>query len=143
MIFCGNSPTHHPSAIQHSCPGGRKRSVTQFGLSGLWRSSASSNSRCTRYPIRNVQSPKSRARGSSSLRDVCIARIMCYSCVLQAARSRSYENISILCVLLGHLTRRSLVSNPEDNRRAKAFVGQGLIPHLETTLRLDRSSSGV
>jgi len=57
-----------------------------------------------------VQSPKSRGRGSSSLRDVCIARIMCYSCVLQAARSRSYENISILCVRLGHLTRRSLVS---------------------------------
>jgi hypothetical protein len=26
--FCGNSPTHHPSAIRHSCPGGRKRSVT-------------------------------------------------------------------------------------------------------------------
>src|SRR5713226_7038782 len=22
MIFCGNSPTHHPSAIQRSCPGG-------------------------------------------------------------------------------------------------------------------------
>ncbi len=63
-----------------------------------------------------VQSPKSRGRGSSSLRDVCIARIMCYSCVLQAARSCSYENISILCVRLGHLTHRSLVSNPEDNR---------------------------
>ena len=43
--------------------------------------------------------------------------------VLQAARSRSYENISILCVRLGHLTRRSMVSNPEDNRHAKAFVG--------------------
>ena len=84
---------------------------------------------------RNVQSPKSRARGSSSLRDVCIARIMSYSCVPQAARSRSYENISILCVRLGHLTRRSLVSNPEDNGRAKSFVGQGLIPHLETILR--------
>src|SRR5438094_10153849 len=41
---------------------------------------------------------------------------MCYSCVLQAARSCSYENISILCVRLGHLTHRSLVSNPEDNR---------------------------
>src|SRR5216683_1183144 len=44
-------------------------------------------------------------------------------------------------VRLGHLTRRSLVSNPEDNGRAKAFVGQGLIPHLETTLRLDREVS--
>src|SRR5437870_2389103 len=41
---------------------------------------------------------------------------MYYSCVLQAARSCSYENISILCVRLGHLTHRSLVSNPEDNR---------------------------
>ena len=30
-------------------------------------------------------------------------------------------------VRLGHLTRRSLVSNPEDNRQAKAFVGSG--PH--------------
>src|SRR6266852_4208010 len=116
MIFYGNSPTHHPSAIQHSCPGGRKRSVTQFGSSALGRS-------------------------SSSLRDVCIARIMSYSCVPQAARSRSYENISIPCVRLGHLTRRSLVSNPEDNGRAKAFVGEGLIPHLETTLRLDREVS--
>jgi Phenazine biosynthesis protein A/B len=54
-----------------------------------------------------------KGRGSSSLRDVCIARIMCYFCVLQAARSRSYENISILCARQGHLTRRSLVSNPE------------------------------
>jgi hypothetical protein len=34
--------------IQHSCLGGRKRSVTQLGSSGLWRTSASSNSRCMR-----------------------------------------------------------------------------------------------
>jgi hypothetical protein len=88
-------------------------------------------------------SPKSRGRGSSSLRDVCIARTMCYSCVLQAARSRSYENISILCVRLGHWTRRSSVSNPEDNRRAKAFVGPWPDPHLETTLRLDREVSNA
>ena len=39
----------------------------------------------------------------------------------------SYENISILCVPLGHLTRRSLVSNPEDHRQTEAFVGSG--PH--------------
>ena len=45
--------------------------------------------------------------------------LMCYFCVLQAARSRSYENISILCARLGHLTRRSLVSNLEDNLQAK------------------------
>src|SRR5437762_4361411 len=58
-----------------------------------------------------------KGEGSSSLRDVCIARIMCYSCVLWAARSRSYENISIPCARLGHLTRQSLISNPYENRR--------------------------
>ena len=49
----------------------------------------------------------------------------------QAARSRSYENISILCVPLGRLTRRSLLSNPEDNRQAKVLSVRGLIPHLK------------
>ena len=58
-----------------------------------------------------------KAEALSSLRGVSISKIMWCSCVLQAARSCSYANISIRCVRPRRWTRRSLVSNPEDKRR--------------------------
>jgi hypothetical protein len=58
--------------------------------------------------------PVCKGKGSSRLRDASIARIMWCSCVLQAARSRSYANISTLCVRPRRWTRRLLVSNPEE-----------------------------
>src|SRR5437867_3949453 len=124
MIFCGNSPTHLPSAIRRGCRGGRRWCVTSPGSWGRWKISVSSTSRCIPSPIRKGRSPNSRRRGLSSLRGVSIARIMCCSFVLQAERSRSYENISIQRVRPRRWTRRFLVSNPEDKqRRAGGFVG--------------------
>src|SRR5438093_10903133 len=49
---------------------------------------------------------------------------MACSFVLQAERSRSYENISIQRVRPRRWTRRFLVSNPEDKqRRVGGFLG--------------------
>ena len=119
-MFCWNSPTHNPSGIQQA---------VRTGGSGPSRNLVCRG--CRELPLLRTQgvslspagtcSRRSQGRGSSRLRDGCIARTMCYFYVLQAAISRSDENISILCARLGHLTRRSQVSNPEDKRQAKTF----------------------
>jgi len=58
-----------------------------------------------------------KAEGFIKPTGVSIVRIMWCSCVLQAARSRFYVNISIPCVLPRLWTPRFLLSNPEDKQR--------------------------
>ncbi len=88
--------------------------------------------------IRKAQSPKSKGKDSSNLRGVPTARIMCCSCVLLAARSRSCANISTPCERPRRWTRQFLISNPEGkaamgnskNRGPKYPTFQGLGPRL-------------
>src|SRR6266436_3316180 len=74
------------SAIRRGYRVGRRQSVTQPGLWGLWRISVSSTSRYMPLPIPKELSPKSRGKASSRRRGVSITKIMWCSCVLHVAR---------------------------------------------------------
>ena len=104
--------TYAPSLGHPARLSGREEAVRHAtDLWGLWRISVSSTSRYMPLPIPKELSPKSRVKASSRRQGVSISKIMWYSCVLQAARSHSYENISIPYVRPRHLTPRLSVSS--------------------------------